>query len=151
MNNQIRFTSLLVLICGCSNIASAADEDLRTRVAAATYRAAGFYRNQVASHGGYVYFYSLDLKVRWGEGLATADQIWVQPPGTPTVGMAYLKAYEATGKQFYLDAATKADVITQSWRPRESLVYWPAGFAIILLVLVYGLLLLSRWRRSATA
>ena len=46
-----------------------------------------------------------DLKQRWGEGEASADTIFVQPPGTPTVGMAYLKAYEATGDKFYLDAA----------------------------------------------
>ncbi|MHC4166525.1 MAG: pectate lyase, partial [Planctomycetota bacterium] len=71
-------------------------------------RAAGFYRTEVASHGGYVYYYSVDLEQRWGEGAAGSDQIWVQPPGTPTVGMAYLKAYEATGDRFYLEAATEA-------------------------------------------
>ena len=71
-------------------------------------KAAEFYRGEVASHGGYVYHYSLDLSQRWGEGVATKDQIWVQPPGTPTVGMAYLKAYEATGDPFFLDAATDA-------------------------------------------
>jgi uncharacterized protein YyaL (SSP411 family) len=71
-------------------------------------KASIFFRNEVASHGGYVYYYSIDFKQRWGEGEATADQIWVQPPGTPTVGMAYLKAYEATGEKFYLDAATDA-------------------------------------------
>ncbi|CAN5211658.1 pectate lyase [soil metagenome] len=45
------------------------------------------------------------MKDRWGEGKATADTIFVQPPGTPTVGEAYLKAYAATGDTFYLDAA----------------------------------------------
>ena len=60
------------------------------------------------SVGGYVYYYSVDLSERWGEGLATGDQIWVQPPGTPTVGMAYLDAYAATGEQYYLDAAREA-------------------------------------------
>lgn len=71
-------------------------------------RAADFYHHQVASHGGYVYFYSLDLEQRWGEGQATEDQIWVQPPGTPTVGLAFLRAYEATGDDDYLQAATAA-------------------------------------------
>ena len=35
-------------------------------------------------------------------------KFWVQPPGTPTVGLAYLKAYEAAQDPFYLDAATDA-------------------------------------------
>jgi PelA/Pel-15E family pectate lyase len=68
-------------------------------------KAATFYRTKVASHGGYLYYYSPDLKDRWGEGKFTAETIFVQPPGTPTVGMAYLKAFEATGDRFYLEAA----------------------------------------------
>jgi PelA/Pel-15E family pectate lyase len=71
-------------------------------------KAASFYRDRVASHGGYVYYYSLDLRERWGEGKASPDTIFVQPPGTPTVGMAYLKAYAATGDKFYLEAARDA-------------------------------------------
>jgi len=70
-------------------------------------QAATFYRDQVARHGGYVYFYSVDLQQRFGEGPASDDQIWVQPPGTPTVGMAYLQAFAATADPFYLDAATE--------------------------------------------
>ena len=71
-------------------------------------QAATWFREQVATHGGYVYHYSLDLQTRWGEGLATRDQIWVQPPGTPTVGLAYLAAFEATQDSYYLDAAAQA-------------------------------------------
>lgn len=71
-------------------------------------KAAGFFRDHVAMRGGYVYYYNEDLKQRWGEGEATGTQIWVQPPGTPRVGMAYLKAYEATGDTYYLEAATEA-------------------------------------------
>lgn len=71
-------------------------------------KAATYYREQVATHGGYVYHYTLDLKTRWGEGLATPDQIWIQPPGTPTVGLAYLAAFEATGDADYLNGARDA-------------------------------------------
>ncbi len=87
-----------------------AQSDLRQQAIDTMYKAAQFYHSQVASHGGYVYHYSLDLTQRWGEGVATNSQIWVQPPGTPTVGLAYLKAYEATGDRFYLDAATDAAI-----------------------------------------
>ncbi len=82
----------------------------RLEAVTAMRQAAEFYRGEVASHGGYVYHYSVDLSQRWGEGTATADQIWVQPPGTPTVGMAYLRAHEATGDRYYLDAASEAAV-----------------------------------------
>jgi hypothetical protein len=71
-------------------------------------RAVTFYVEKAAVHGGYVYYYSPDLSQRWGEGRATADQIWVQEPGTPAVGGAFLKAYEATGEQPYLEAAKAA-------------------------------------------
>ncbi len=81
---------------------------LRQESIAAMEQAAKYYHDRLASHGGYVYFYSLDTGQRWGEGRATADQIWVQPPGTPTVGLAYLQAYDATGDAFYLNAATDA-------------------------------------------
>ena len=46
--------------------------------------------------------------MREGEGTATDTMIWVQPPGTPSVGMAFLTAYEATGDSCYLDAARGA-------------------------------------------
>jgi PelA/Pel-15E family pectate lyase len=82
--------------------------DLRDEAVRAMKQAASFYRNKVASHGGYVYYYSLDLQDRWGEGKFSADTIFVQPPGTPTVGMAYLKAYAATDDPFYLEAARAA-------------------------------------------
>lgn len=80
----------------------------RDHAIAALKKAASFYRSKVASHGGYVYYYSLNLRERWGEGKAGPDTIFVQPPGTPTVGLAYLKAYAATGDKFYLEAARDA-------------------------------------------
>lgn len=80
----------------------------RSDVADAMKKAGAYFYNEVATHGGYVYFYSLDLKQRWGEGVASPDQVWVQPPGTPTVGMAFLRAWEATGDDLYLDAARDA-------------------------------------------
>ncbi|UCD53330.1 MAG: hypothetical protein JSW27_11910 [Phycisphaerales bacterium] len=98
---------VLVLSSGAPSAAGTGAK-LPQRVIAAMRRAATFYRNHVATHGGYVYYYSVDLQQRWGEGRATPSQIWVQPPGTPTVGMAYLAAYEATGDPFYLEAAREA-------------------------------------------
>lgn len=72
------------------------------------WKAAGYYRDELAVRGGYVYHYSLDNGRRLGEGLATETQVWVQPPGTPTVGLAFLEAWEATGEKAYLASATDA-------------------------------------------
>jgi len=107
---RIWTTMLLTMTCIVVTpfvAANGADSPTRESVLSAMKRAATYYRTHVATHGGYVYHYSLDLRQRMGEGVATKDQIWVQPPGTPTVGMAYLHAWKATGDSWYLDAATE--------------------------------------------
>ncbi|TWT98360.1 pectate lyase [Stieleria varia] len=70
--------------------------------------ATSFMRDQIADHGGYAYVSSADGKYSNGEGIAGPDRIWVQPPGTPAVGMAMLQAYQASGDKVHLDAAIDA-------------------------------------------
>lgn len=107
---QVRFSLLVcfLLVGAFCRHSRAADAKFNTDVAAAMLKAGRFYQQDVATHGGYVYFYSLDLQQRWGEGVASKNQVWVQPPGTPTVGMAFVAAYQATGNALYLKAATAA-------------------------------------------
>lgn len=88
--------------------ADVAQADVEEEVKVGLRRAITFYAEKAADHGGYVYYYSPDLTERWGEGRATVDQIWVQEPGTPAVGGAFLMAYEATREAGYLDAAKAA-------------------------------------------
>ena len=95
-------------------------------------RAATFYREKVAVNGGYVYYYSLDFSRRLGEGVAGPTEVWVQPPGTPTVGEAFLDAYEATGSRAHLDSAIAAgkalvhgQIESGGWR--NSIDFNPAG------------------------
>jgi hypothetical protein len=66
------------------------------------------YLTAIATQGGYLWRYSADLQDRRGEAKATAAQIWVQPPGTPSVGMAFLHAYAATKDERHLTAAHAA-------------------------------------------
>jgi len=69
-------------------------------------RAAGFMRS-ISIGGGYVGICSPDLKQRFGESFserARPGEIWVQPPGTPTVGQCYLRAWRLTDDRFYLEA-----------------------------------------------
>ena len=71
-------------------------------------RAAAYFRDEVAVHGSYGWRYSADLAYRRGEDLMTPSQGWVQPPGTPAVGLAMLQAYAATEDRAFLEGAVEA-------------------------------------------
>lgn len=96
-----------VLIVGATS-ASVGDSILAEEAESALKKAVHYFRWTVSTNGGYLWTYSADLKERAGEGKATETQIWVQPPGTPSVGAVYLRAYESTGDDRYLEAATAA-------------------------------------------
>lgn len=66
------------------------------------------YFKSISPDGGYVWYVTPDLTQRWGEGIVDEKTIEVQPPGTPSVGMAFLKAYEATRYATALRAAQSA-------------------------------------------
>lgn len=99
---------LVLVVACCFAERASADEPLRREAADALRRATAFYHGQVAVHGGYVYRYSHDLSKREGEGKTGDDTVWVQPPGTPTVGEAFVDAYERTGEGYLRDAARAA-------------------------------------------
>ncbi len=99
--------TLMLLIVLAPSIVSA-QADLSAQSLQAMKQAADFFHQKVTVNGGYVYEYSLDLKQRQGEGKAAPTEIWVQPPGNPTVGMAYVSAFDATGDQQFLSAAIDA-------------------------------------------
>ena len=94
---------LFLLVC-CPTVL-AADAPSREEASRALRRAVTFFRERISTRGGYLWKYSLDLTQRWGEGVARPRQMWIQPPGTPSVGGAYLKVWERTGDSYYLDAA----------------------------------------------
>ncbi|MBN8422761.1 MAG: polysaccharide lyase [Verrucomicrobia bacterium] len=77
-------------------------------VTAAVTKAVSFYHSHAAAYGGYVYRYSADFTLREAEGIPAPDTIWIQPPGTPAVGMAMLDAFEATKDPLCLAAAVAA-------------------------------------------
>lgn len=101
--------TLFVSAVGAGWSAPAGDA-LRDEALAGLKRAATYFRTHASSHGGYVYYVSADLTKRWGEGEATRDQIFTEPPGTPAVGCAYLDAFAATGDRLFLDAARETGV-----------------------------------------
>ena len=81
--------------------------DLAAKATKSLEKGIAFFRS-LAIEGGYVYHYTLDGKEKWGEGKTDDRTIEVQPPGTPAVGMSFLKAYRTTGNQDFLQAAEEA-------------------------------------------
>jgi PelA/Pel-15E family pectate lyase len=77
----------------------------RQRILETMRRATRFMVEDLATNGGYVWSYLPDRSRRWGEIEATPTMIWVQPPGTATMGHLYLDAYHATGDAYYYQAA----------------------------------------------
>ncbi len=82
-----------------------ADDTLAIVARKAMLKAAAFYHDQVAIEGGYVYRYASDLVLREGEDRTGPNTVWIEPPGTPAVGMAYLEAYRRTNEAPLLQAA----------------------------------------------
>ena len=98
--------SSAVLLSGAPALAQAAPPSLtRAQVLDTMKRATTFMVEKVATEGGYVWSYLPDMSRRWGEIEARASMIWLQPPGTPSMGHLFLDAYHATGDAYYLRAA----------------------------------------------
>ena len=100
--------SPLLAVVLLANLAAAEDASLRRDATTALKQACRFFADEVSTEGGYLWRYSEDLKTREGEGRADEFTVWVQPPGTPTVGIAFLDAYKATGDEYYLELAKRA-------------------------------------------
>ncbi|HIE52026.1 MAG TPA: hypothetical protein EYP85_09730 [Armatimonadetes bacterium] len=101
------FRVYLMVLLAASFGPEAGGQKLEQQVRKVLRRGVEYFRS-IATCGGYLWRYSEDLGRRYGEGKATASQIWVQPPGTPAVGFAFLEAYEATQEPLYLIAARDA-------------------------------------------
>ena len=79
----------------------------RAEIERTMMRATRFMVEEVSTNGGYVWSYLPDMSRRWGEIEAKPSMIWVQPPGTATVGHLFLDAYHATGDEYYYQAAER--------------------------------------------
>jgi hypothetical protein len=105
MLRRLLFLSVIpfALVPPCSGANAPSADEVK-----AGLRKATDYLSSISTEGGYLWRYSPDLRERWGEEKATPTQIWVQPPGTPSVGMAFLDAYTATKEERHLAAAQTA-------------------------------------------
>jgi len=99
----LRLLALLALLLPPAALAQSRAEIERTM-----RRATTFMVEQVADHGGYVWAYLPDRSRRWGEMEAEPGMLWVQAPGTATMGHIFLDAFNATGDRYYFEAAARA-------------------------------------------
>lgn len=111
--------SLAALTSGCASFSGPQpDTGSRRETLAAMKRAARFMRERVAFRGGYVWSYASDFSRRWGEMEAYPMMIWMQPPGTATMGHLYLDCFHATRDEFYYQAALEvADGLIAAQHP----------------------------------
>ena len=77
----------------------------RKDVEAEMRRATQFMVEKVSYRGGYLWNYLPDFSRRWGEMEARETMIWLQPPGTSSMGHVFLDAYHATADEYYYRAA----------------------------------------------
>ncbi|MDZ4288806.1 MAG: pectate lyase [Prosthecobacter sp.] len=77
-------------------------------VTAAMKKAAAFYQDKLSVHGGYASAWKKDFSAGMSEHRESKTLISIQPPGTTTMGLVLVKAFQATGDTQFLDAARAA-------------------------------------------
>jgi PelA/Pel-15E family pectate lyase len=103
---RARVCCLTMLGAGVTGTVSQAQETIDAAAVERTMRrATEFMVEKVAYRGGYLWNYLPDFSRRWGEMEARETMIWLQPPGTSSMGHVFLDAYHATRDEYYYRAA----------------------------------------------
>jgi PelA/Pel-15E family pectate lyase len=100
------FIALLIVGSGFQLKAQSKIQD--TDVKNTMLKATQYMVEKISTNGGYLWYYTPDLSRRWGEMEAYKTMIWLQHPGTISMGQLFLDAYEATQNEYYYQAAAKA-------------------------------------------
>jgi hypothetical protein len=99
---------LICFIFFCVSVANTSAVTPTSEQTKNTMKAASqFMLDKVSYRGGFVWSYLPDFSRQWGELEARRSMIWMQPPGTASVGHLFLDAYHATGDEFYYAAAER--------------------------------------------
>ena len=114
-------------------LAAGADLPTAEEVEEGIIRAAKAFSG-LSYEGGYPFMISADLQVRYNAGHGVKNPfpdetyLTIEPPGTPSVGRAFLRAYRATGDERLLDMAKEVgDALATvqldvgGWRMRQPL------------------------------
>lgn len=102
-----RLGGLVLVAASSASLGIAAEGPTCTDARAGLARAVNFFRSSVGVEGGYVHRVAADLSTRAGEEAVGPTTAWIEPPGTPAVGQAYLDAHEACCEPVLLAAAVE--------------------------------------------
>ncbi len=103
----MRKLSTILLVMLFLGTSAHTDDKLKNQALDTMKKATRFMVEEVATNGGYLWHYLPDMSRRWGEMEAYDTMIWVQPPGTTSMGHLFLDVYRATGDEYYYEAAGK--------------------------------------------
>jgi hypothetical protein len=125
--------ALMLMLCGSCAFAQGDDLPSAEEVEAAIITAATAF-SELSYQGAYPYLLSGDLQTRYncghGNNSPFPDETYlcIEPPGTPWVGRAFLRAYSATGDERLLqmamevgDALATTQLAVGGWRMRQPL------------------------------
>ncbi len=98
----------LLILALLPSVILAADLPDPAVITAAIKKAVTYAHTHLAREGGYASSYDKEGKIGEVEHGKSPTIISIQPPGTTTMGLAMLKAYQATGDEVFLTAAKDA-------------------------------------------
>ena len=100
--------SSLVLLGACGQLPSMPEAAATGgEVLDAMLRATSFMRQRCAVNGGYVWSYASDFARRWGAMEAYESMIWIQPPGTATMGHLFFDCYHASRQEYFYESSVE--------------------------------------------
>lgn len=102
------FLSLSLFLIPIVPLHAQPNDSLKPEAEKTMLNATRYMVEKVSMNGGYVWYYLPDFTRRWGEMEAYKTMIWLQSPGTVSMGHVFLDAYKATGNEYYYQAAAKA-------------------------------------------
>lgn len=108
MKTVITYICIVLFIFNAEQYSQAQNNQLAQEAEQAMLRSTRYMVEKVSTNGGYVWFYTPDFLRRWGEMEAYQTMIWMQGPGTVSMGHIFLDAYNATGNEYYYQAAARA-------------------------------------------
>ena len=99
---------ILFILALSSSFALAADLPDPAVITAAMKKAVTYAHTHLAREGGYASSWDKEGRIGEAEHAKSPTITSIQPPGTTTMGLAILKAYQATGDEGFLTAAKDA-------------------------------------------